>query len=172
MTSDELRTALEPLREALLAHARSDAGQTLARAHREAAQIMAVAEQEAEELAALARARGDAEAAEVMAAERARARRAVRSADLSARAAAHERLRAEVVAAVRRLRGEPDYPRLRDRLADRARRLLGPDAEIVDAPGGGVYGRAPGARVDCSLDALAEQALVELAPELDGVWEP
>lgn len=121
---------------------------------------------------ARARSRGEAEAEEVLATGRARARRTVRSADLAARAAAYRRLRTEVVAAVRRLRDEPDYPRLRARLADEARRLLGPDAVITDAAGGGVYGRTAAARVDCSLDAFAERAVAALGPELDGLWEP
>lgn len=168
----EMTAALAPLREALLRRAEADAGRTLAQARRAAAEIVGAAELQAAESAEQARARGAAEAAEVLAAERARTRRAVRSAELAARAAAYERLRAEVVAAVRGVRTERDYPRLRERLAAEARRLLGQDAEITDAPNGGVYGRVAGARVDRTLDAVAERAVSALGPEFDGMWGP
>jgi len=168
----ELTDALKPLRDALLRHAEADAERTLDAARQEAAEVIGAAEREAAELAERARSRGDAEAAEVLAAERATARRAIRSADMAARKVAYERLRAEVVAAVRRLRDEPDFPTLRDRLAAEAQRVLGPEAEIIEAPGGGVYGRTTGARVDCSLDVFAERAVAALGVELDRLWEP
>lgn len=168
MTAPEMIAALQPLRDALLRRAAADAERTLAQARREAAEVVGAAEREAAELTEQARARGEAEAEDVLAIERARARRAVRHADLAARTAAYERLRAEVVARLRRSRDEPG---LRERLAAEAHRLLGSDAEIADAPGGGVYGRIASARVDCSLDAFAERAMVALGPELDGLWE-
>lgn len=167
----ELTDPLRPVRDALLRRAGAEAARTLAAARREAAEVVGAAEREAADLAERARARGEAEAEEVLAVERARARRTVRSADLTARGAAYERLRTEVIAAVRRLRDEPDYPRLRERLAAEVRRVLGPDADITEAPGGGVYGRTEGARVDCSLDTFAERAVAALGPELDRMWE-
>lgn len=168
----EMIAALAPLREALLRRAGADAGRTLAQARREAAAVLGAAELAAADVAERARARGEAEAAELLAAERARARRVVRAADLGARATAYERLRTEVVAAVRGLRDEPGYPRVRARLVSEVRRLLGPDADITDAPEGGVLARAAGARVDRSLDAFAERAVTALGPEFDGMWAP
>lgn len=172
MTAPEMLATLRPLREALLREAEADAGQSLAAARGDAAEVVAAAEREAADLSERAQARGAAEADEVLAAERAAARRAVRSAELTARAAAYDRLRTEVVSAIRAMADGPDYPRLRERLAAEARRLLGDDAEITDAPGGGVYGRTASAQVDCSLDAFAARAVAALEPELDGLWSP
>jgi vacuolar-type H+-ATPase subunit E/Vma4 len=172
MTTTEVLAALRPVREALLRRAEADAERCLAAARTDAAEVVEAAEREAADLSELARARGAAEADEVLAAERAAARRTVRSAELAARTVAYDRLRTEVVAALRALSGGPDYPILRERLAAEARRVLGDDAEIVDAPGGGVYGRTASGRVDCSLDAFAERAVAALGPELDGLWSP
>ncbi len=172
MSTPEMLAALAPLRDALLRRAEADARRTLAAARREATEVVDAAEWEAGELADRARARGAAEAEEVLAVEQAAARRAARSAELAARTAAYDRLRAEVVTEVRRLARGPGYPPLRDRLAAAARRLLGDDAEITEAPGGGVYGRTAGGRVDFSLDAFAEQAVAALGAELDGLWSP
>lgn len=171
MTPD-LVEALAPLRTALLRRAMLDADRMLAEAERDAAAVIADAERHAEELDTRARAQGSADATAAERTERARARRAARAAELRAMTEAYDRLHAAVTDEVRRLVDRPDYPHLRERLAREARHVLGPGAVIRDAPGGGVLGRVHGARVDCSLDRLADQAVAALCTELDGLWTP
>ncbi len=88
---------------------------------------------------------GEADAAQGRAAELTRVRRTIRARNIDIRRQAYEELGrgAEQVGG---LRHRPDYPAMRDRLARRARQLLGPDCEVAEHPSGGIVARAPGRR--------------------------
>ncbi|MFR9799093.1 hypothetical protein ACL02U_24850 [Streptomyces sp. MS06] len=165
--------ALAPVRERLLADARADAEALLAAADADAAARRAAAEEQAAGILAEARRQGAADAEAVRGAQLARAARAARARDLAARRACWEELRRQVADGARALQGTPAYPELRRRLAAHARQALGPGARIGEAPGGGVTGRAPGRRIDCSLTALASRTL-DLVPahEVEELWAP
>jgi hypothetical protein len=164
--------ALAPVRKALLRQARAEAAQVHADAEHDAQQLVTEAQASADAVLTAARARGQAEASVVVAQQRARARREARAAELAVQRQAYEQLRQEVVARMRRLRDQPDYPALQQRLTAYIRATLGDEAVITEAPSGGVVGRAPGRSVDCSLDALAQRALDLLGAEVSGLWQP
>jgi vacuolar-type H+-ATPase subunit E/Vma4 len=173
MTAPQTSTtaALTPVREALLQRARADAAGLLADADRDAKRALAQARADAEAILAEARARGEAEASAVLAAQQAQSRREARNAELATQCDAYRELRNRVVARVRRLRDQPDYPVLRERLAAWVQSALGHDAVITEAASGGVVGQAPGRYLDCSLDAVAQRAVDSLNADLEGLWE-
>lgn len=157
---------LEPLRQALHRAAHEEAAQVLARADETARAIVAQARREAELIREQARAAGAAQAAEVVAVQRARVGREARSLVLAAQRAEYDALRAAARAAVARLRIEPEYPAVRARMVARLRELLGPQAQIIDDPGGGVMAIGPGRSADFTLARLADRAVdVVLAEE-------
>ncbi len=176
MTDTDTRPAvstadpLAPVRAALLARAQSDAARMLAEADADAAGTLAEAHTEARELRARARAEGEADAEAVASATRARARREARATVLKARSDAFHELRSQVMAAVPSLVHDQAYPALQDRLADRARAALGPDARITADPAGGVVARSGHRRAAFTLTALAERVIDQL--DLDGLWSP
>ncbi|MFE1248434.1 hypothetical protein [Streptomyces sp. NPDC058741] len=159
---------VEPVRERLLAAARARARTSLAEADEEAAAVLRDAEARAGEILAEARAQGEADAAAVLAAGRVRGRRAARARELLARRECWEELRRQVVRGVGQLAG----PELRERLAEQVRRVLGPDARIVEAADGGVVGEAPGRRVDLSLTAIAHRTAGLTGEEVEELWAP
>ncbi|MGW2635202.1 hypothetical protein ACWC2K_38750, partial [Streptomyces chattanoogensis] len=101
-----------------------------------------------------------------------RARRTARARELTVRREAYEELRLRATERVRALRHTADYASLLDRLGQRARRLLGPDAVVTEHPDGGVVAHASGRRVDCTLDALAARALDRIGTKAETLWEP
>ncbi|NKQ58867.1 hypothetical protein HFP15_39095 [Amycolatopsis sp. K13G38] len=171
MTAEET-AALMPVREALLDRARADADRTLSEARADARRALEEAERAATQIREQASDQGEAQGTEAAVAERARARRLVRAAELRARSRAYQRLRAQVAAELRKLRADPDYPRLLERMADEARRALGEDATITTAPEGGVLAEGAGVRADYSLDAFADRAVAALGPDVEGLWAP
>jgi hypothetical protein len=88
------------------------------------------------------------------------------------RAEAYAELRRRSVERARDLRNSAEYNDVLDRLGQRARRLLGPDAEIAEDPDGGVVARAAGRRVDLTLDALVARALDRFGAEAQKLWSP
>jgi vacuolar-type H+-ATPase subunit E/Vma4 len=158
-----LAAALAPVRDALLAAARADAGRTGTRADAEADAVLAAARERADAVRAKACAEGAADAAGVLAAEHARARREARSTVLRARRDAYEALRAQARAAVSSLTTEPGYAGLRERLIAEVHRRLGPRAAVRDVPGGGVAGESSGRRIDLSLAAMSDRYVDEVA---------
>ena len=60
---------------------------------------------------------------------------------------------------------------MRARLVARGRLLLGPDAELADAPDG-VVARAGTRSVELTLSSLAEDRLAVLGPEVEQLWVP
>ncbi len=116
---------LAPVREALLADARSEAGRTLAEADAEVDAVRARTAAECDRIRREARARGEADAEELLGAERARVRRQARAVVLRARGEAYDELRRRARDAAVALRTVPDYPALRARLVEQARSLVG-----------------------------------------------
>ncbi|WP_432118563.1 hypothetical protein [Streptomyces sp. bgisy032] len=159
---------VEPVRERLLAAARAEARALLADAERDAAATLRDAEGRAGEILAEARARGEADAAAVLAAGRVRRRRAARARELRARRACWEELCRQVEHGV----GQLACAELRERLAERARRVLGPDARIERTADGGVVGEAPGRRLDLSLTAIARRSAALNGVEVEELWAP
>ena len=169
---EHVAAALEPVRERLLRSARADAEELLARADQEAGALLDAATARAVAILDDARKQGEADAAQGRAAELTRVRRTNRARELAARRQAYEELRRRAIERVRELRHTTDYPAIRDRLTRRAHRLLGPDAEVAEHPGGGIVAHAPGRRADCTLDALAARALDRLGAETETLWAP
>ena len=104
------------------------------------------------------------------AAERARTRRPHQSDVLAAQRDAYEQLRRRATDAVHRLRDEPGYPALRERLAARAAEILGTDAVVTEDSAGGIVAEAAGRRLDLSLTAFAARAFERIEADIDGLW--
>lgn len=165
-------TALEPVRSRLLQDARDDAESLLAAADEDAATVLQDAEARAAEILAEARGQGAADAESALRDTRAQSRRTARARELAARRESWEELRRQVVHGVEELRRTDAYPRLRAQLTEHIRQVLGPDARITEAPGGGVLGEVPGRRIDCGLSSLAHRALDRTGAEVEELWAP
>ncbi|WP_282703533.1 V-type ATP synthase subunit E family protein [Streptomyces sp. CC219B] len=165
-------TELAPVRARLLKDAEADARALLAAADEDAATLLRNAETQAADIFAEARSQGAADAEAVRRALCTRARRAARARELAARRECWQELRRQVVHGVEALHDTDAYPALEARLTTHARHLLGPDARITTAPGGGLRGEAPGRRADLSLTSLALGALDDLGSEVEELWTP
>jgi len=161
---------LAPLVSAMLARARRDAESVLAQARADADRATASAQEEADALLAEARAKGAADGEAVVAGERARAERAARGLVLDAKRQAYEQVRAASRDAVSALRQDPRYADMLETLRIRARRALGPDAQVTEDPWGGIVATSGDRRVDFSFDALADDLVDRLGPEIEGTW--
>ncbi|MGW3108960.1 hypothetical protein [Streptomyces sp. NPDC001100] len=168
----EADAALDPVRTHLLRAARAEAEALLAEADAHAAVVLADAEGQAAAILADARRLGEADAATARDAARTRSRRAARARELAARRACWEELGRLVVTGVEDLRRTDSYPVLRARLTAHVRDVLGPDARVTEAHGGGVVGEAGGRRIDCSLAAFARRALERIGTEAEELWAP
>jgi vacuolar-type H+-ATPase subunit E/Vma4 len=164
--------ALEPVRAWLLAAARAEAERLVAEAAADAERLLAGARALTEAILVEARRQGTAEGSALAAAEQARSTRLARRLVLETERQAYEDLRARSRAAVRALRQEPGYPALRERLARLALAAAGPGADVSEHRDGGVVAQAPGIRVDCTLDGLAERAIAALGGEVAELWAP
>ncbi len=162
MTS--VREALAPVREALLDRARDDAERCLADAGAESAKLLDQARADAAEQLAAARASGAADADELADAELSRTRVTARGVVLSTQREAYEELRRRAIASLR------DRAELRPVLAARATAALGGRPTVRDAAGGGVTGERDGRWVDCTVAALVDHALDELAGHIPELW--
>lgn len=156
---DAIADALAPVRDALLAAARDSAAQLRAQADQAARDVLGQAQVEADEIRKQARDHGEVDSDELLAAERTQARRRARSVVLAAERAQYEALRAVARQAVTGLRDEPEYQAVQGRMAGSLRRLLGDEAQLQEAAGGGVVATAHGRRADLSLDRLADRAV-------------
>ncbi|MGV4928108.1 hypothetical protein K2224_38495 (plasmid) [Streptomyces sp. BHT-5-2] len=161
---------LAAVRTALLRAAAEDADRLVAAAYRDADAVVADARSRSAAVLRAARRQGEQAGARAAADATARTRHAVRTGILRARAEAYDELRRTVLSHVRRCREEPGYPAVREQLADRARRLLGPGATLAEHPRGGVVGSADGRRVDLSLDALAGRVLDGAGAGIESLW--
>ncbi|MGW2250959.1 hypothetical protein ACWCXH_12240 [Kitasatospora sp. NPDC001660] len=162
--------ALAPVRAELLRAARADAEQALAEARRDAERALVAARVEAAAVLDRAVQAGTEEGEAAASAETARAARAARARELAAQGEAYAELCRRVAERVReRYEAEPDAA---ERLARRARDLLGPDARITAHPDGGLLATAPGRLADLGLPALARRALDRLGAEAGTLWQP
>jgi vacuolar-type H+-ATPase subunit E/Vma4 len=166
----ELVDPLAPVRSELLARARADAERVLAEADADAAATLAEARNEANATLEAARAEGESDAAAVLSAKGARDRRRARAIVLAAQREAYDKLRSQAVRALSAIRAEPGYGPWRDRLADHARRVLGSDAVVSEAPGGGVLAEANGRRAAFTLAGLADRVLDDMGADIEGLW--
>ncbi|MFF4585690.1 hypothetical protein [Streptomyces sp. NPDC001388] len=169
---DQTTDALQPVRARLLRAAHADAEALLADAGREAAARLDQARAQARAILDDARRQGEADGVDAARDLLVRARRQARSRTLSARREAYEEMRREAAERVRALRRADGYASLRERLEQRARTLLGPEAQVTEHADGGVVAQVPGRRVDLSLTALAERALDGMGAEVRSLWEP
>lgn len=158
--------ALEPVRAAILRRAHADADAARRDADHAAVMLLGEARAEAERLLLEARATGTADAAVLTAAERTRARRKAGAVLLQAQRQVSDELRGRVIAA---LRTALDTSGGRAALTARITEVLGPQATITPAAGGGLIGVHAGVAVDCSIPQLAEQAIAA-APGLGRMW--
>lgn len=157
-----------PVRRVALADAHAEAERLLVESHERAAATLAAAHEHAAALRmdtlAAAREAADEDARRVLA---------------GAAAGAHELLllvRREVYATVtrevaRQAAGRrEEYRALTERLVEDARRRLGADVEIADAPDGGIIASAPGRQLDYSLSTRVRRCLAQLDDEVAALW--
>lgn len=164
------RQALQPLENALLAHARADAAAAMSNGRQRAEEIRATARQRASDLADSARNEGRQQAQAEVDTELARKRRQAHALVLAAQRAVYEQLRRRCLDTASALRDDPGYSLLRSQLAGIAAVMLGPSADIQDGPGGGVVASSDGRSVDLSLAALVERELAGRDTEVPELW--
>lgn len=161
------RDPLEPLRSALLLHARREADQFRAAAESEGRAALAAAEAEAAAMVERARQQGESDARALQAHERAKQRRAHRAVVLQAERAAYDELGRLSRSAVRNLLDEADNRQL---LALVLTRRLGADARVHDLPDGGLHAEdSDGRTIDASVDAMVDSALSRL--DVARLWD-
>lgn len=167
---DRASDALQPVRAALLRRASDEAVRTVEVARQDADSDIAAARAQAD--ADLQRIADDAksQALAEQTITRTEARRDARAVELAAQREAYDEFRRRVTASVVALRQDPAYPDLRDRLIARARQTLGPDATIVEHPDGGVVAVTPVRRLDLSLPAIADRAIVDTGTKVAELW--
>ncbi|ANZ13796.1 hypothetical protein SNOUR_02380 [Streptomyces noursei ATCC 11455] len=161
---------LAPVRTALLRAAEEEAHQLVAAAHRDAEAVIATARSRSTAVLREARRQGEQDGGRAAADATARARHTVRTGLLRAQAEAYDELRRTVLSRVRQCRREPGYPAVREQLSDQVRRLLGPEAVVIEHPRGGVIGTAGGRTVDLSLDALALRVFDGAGAGIESLW--
>ena len=162
---------LDPVRAALLAEAEAEAERVVRQAEENAAAQVSRAEEQKAALVKRARAEGEAAAELEATSELTHARRNARTLVLEAQRAVYDDVRREAHAAAQRLRSEPRYGELLERLAAVVEEELGPEVELeADPPDGGVIGHAGNRRVEQTLPALVERCLTEHAAELERLW--
>ncbi|WP_331767958.1 V-type ATP synthase subunit E [Embleya sp. NBC_00896] len=170
--SDDMDTALEPVRAELLHAARADADRLLREAERDAAATVDSAAETAREILASTRSQGAADGGTAARDRLTRARQEARSRVLVAQREALDLLRTRVTERARELRGTPDYAHHVDSLVRRTRTRLGDAATVVEDPDGGVVGWTADRRVDFRLATLAERALARVGAEVRTLWTP
>ncbi|HUX71309.1 MAG TPA: hypothetical protein VMV41_12405 [Cellulomonadaceae bacterium] len=162
--------SLEPLRAALRAAAERESAQVRADAAVEVAGLLESARRESTRIRADAVAEGAAVARGSAALRSARMRREAHEIVLARQDQVYATLVAGVGAAASALRTDPRYPALLDRLTERARELLGPQAVVTESPEGGIVAERGSRRLDLSLPSVAKAALGAVAPEVSTLW--
>jgi vacuolar-type H+-ATPase subunit H len=151
----------------------------LADAYAEDERVYALARERSAAAVAAARERATVLCADTLAAARQEADDEARRVVGAARNTAHELLlaaRQEVYAAVARdvarraSSRREEYRATTERLIGDARRRLGADAEIIDAPDGGIIARARGRQIDYSLPTQVSRCLAQLEDDVAGLW--
>jgi vacuolar-type H+-ATPase subunit E/Vma4 len=160
-----------PLRTFLLDAAEREAAALLAAAEQEGAAGVAAARRDADAHVADATTAAHAEASSRRVRALATARAEARAAVVHAQGAAAEDAVAAARAAADELRRRPGYDALLDGLDARARRELGPDADVERDPvAGGVVARRGTALLDLTLPTLLALALDEHPLALAELW--
>ncbi|MFF4546608.1 hypothetical protein [Streptomyces sp. NPDC001435] len=162
--------ALAPVRAELLRSARASADAVRERARADAEETLRAARSTADEVLARAQDLGEADGAAGAARERVRAVQDAWAKELAARSEVYGALGAAIREGVRGALAEGAVPRAR--LAAAARALLGSQARVTAAAGGGVTAEVVDRRVDLSADALAERALERLGVQAELLWRP
>ncbi|MBF4994960.1 hypothetical protein ITX31_12655 [Arthrobacter gandavensis] len=163
--------ALAAIREAISSGAAAQAKTILGTAERQAADIRERGRTEAEQIRGRAEADGR-EAARAEAVLRsARARRSAGGTVLAREEELRGQLHRQVQAEAAKLRADPRYPALLNALRDQAYRLLGPDAQIEEAPAGGITAVRGSRSVDLSLPALSRAAMERYTGEVRALWQ-
>lgn len=164
--------SLARVRAALLDAARAEAATVGRDAEAQRDKLLDEARRTAAELVVAARATGEADARAILAARTRQSRRDARQTLLSVQRELYDDLRRRCRTAASGLTGRSEYDVLRRRLADKAREQLGPGADVVEAPDGGVLATAGDERLDLSLPTLAERALTRSGAEVAELWTP
>jgi len=165
---EQTRTALQPLRAALMAAAAEHAQLIVSDSEEEGRELLASARRERDAVVGQARRRGEREAALRLESQRARAHRQARELVLEAQRAAYDDLRRAAGAAVRDLLSDPSE---KQRWSAAVRARLGATAVVRDAPGGGLVGETEDGRlVDASVATVVDEAMADL--DLECLWTP
>lgn len=168
----ETRAELEPVREALLTDAKSQADRLIADATGAAAIEADEAERKAEAEIERAARRGAASAQARADQELAHARNVAHREVLEAKDDIRGRFQEALHAAALNLRNDARYPALVHELERLARDQLGPNTHIEPDPNGlgGIVGVSGARRVDYTLPALADRALESVADRVGQLW--
>ncbi|TDW30138.1 hypothetical protein [Cryobacterium psychrophilum] len=166
----EAEAALAPVREALLATARKTAAQIQEDAQAQAQVLLDAAHGEADRIRAGAAATGESAGRSQAALRSARTRRQAHETVLTQQNNLFLELRREVAESATALRSDPRYPDLLDRLTERARAALGPDATLTESSDGGGIAERGSRRLDLSLPTLALSTLDSLSAEISPLW--
>ncbi len=164
--------ALEPVRDALLADAETEAERIVAAAADAAHEIIATATAEADAVVEQARHRAERSARAHTDMVLARTRNDAHRVVLDTQHQLNRRLIDDVHVAARDLRVDPRYPALLDHLESLARNQLG-DTAVIERdpePDGGIVAEAGTSRVDYRLPILADRALDTLADDVAELW--
>ncbi|MGO9321527.1 MAG: hypothetical protein ACLQBY_12090 [Solirubrobacteraceae bacterium] len=157
-----------PVRSSALADAHAEAERLRAQARERSAAAIAAAHGRAgvlrEELLAAARQAADEDARRALSAARSGARELL----LSARREVYATVTRHVTHEASSRREE--YRAVTERLIGDARRRLGADVEITDAPDGGIIAHAPGRQIDYSLSTQVRRCLSQLDDEVAALW--
>jgi vacuolar-type H+-ATPase subunit E/Vma4 len=173
MDPDSRLTAqLAPLAAALMDAAQTQADASLRQA--QATASLAIAEGTSRARAVLEEAGAEGRRAAERAAQhrlvegRRRARRLI----LGAQDAVYQRFVCEAIRAAEELCRHHDYVDLERRMKETAKTLLGPDATIIQNPGGlgGVCASNGGRAVDLTLAALARQCIDDFGEDVTRLW--
>lgn len=170
MGEQSVDAALEPIRTAIIARAHEQARDILDSAHAVVDAERVLAEADAATITDRAVAAGRARTAALRAAQRHAAARHRRARILRAQRAAYDRWRAAAMNAVARIAAEPGYPEVLAGLRGFATRTLGPDAVIVEDPGGGLIAHGSGRLLDLRLGTIAVRAMEQVVPRIGGLW--
>jgi len=163
---------LEPLRQALLASVATELREREQQDETARSEQLAAAREQADQLITQGRLDGERAASREVARVHATAVRTARESKLHAQRTLLDELRSRALEAALRLRGDPGYEQLLDRLAELAGEQLGRDAEIErDPPGaGGLRARTGTRSVDYTLPALAERTIDGFGDRLGDLW--
>lgn len=168
LDTPQVQADLATVRSALLGDAEAGASACVAEAEGAAAALIAQAQARAKEIRDAAEEAGRADARRRNAIEHRQARHRARRMELATQRAIYDELHCRVRTVLARVLAEGD---LREQLAACARRVLGPEVTLADAPGGGLVGRAGKKYLDLGYDAMTARAIDGLGGGVRKLWE-